>query len=114
MLKVFVNPFFTAKSTKMPRAAMKSDLTRDQRRDCQLLRSIGWKYAQIQEKTGFSWRQIQYACTAPATLTKRSACPPVLTQAQIEDLIEYVCMSVRHTGRLSLPLSESRPIVTLP
>jgi len=68
-------------------------LTRDQRRDCQLLRSIGWRYRQIQEKTGFSRRQIQYACTSPATPTKRSGRPPVLTQAQIEDLIGYVCMS---------------------
>ena len=74
----------------------KSELTRDQRRDCQLLRSIGWKYAQIQEKTEFSWHQVQYACTSPATPTKKPGRPPVLTQAQIEDLIEYVCMSSRN------------------
>jgi len=48
-------------STNMPH------LTRDQRRDCQLLRSIGWRYRQIQEKTGFSQHQIQYACTSRPT-----------------------------------------------
>ena len=71
-------------------------LTRDQRHDCQLLHSIGWKYNQIQEKTGFSQHQIQYACTSPATPTKRSGRPPTLSQAQIEDPIGYVCMSARN------------------
>jgi len=71
-------------------------LTRDERRDCPLLRSIGWGYKQIHEKTGFSQHQIQYACTSPATPTKRSGRPPALTQAQIKDLIGYVCMSVRN------------------
>ena len=85
--------FHTSKSsTNMPRM----QLTRDQRRDCQLLRSIGWRYKQIQEKTGFSQHQIQYACTSPATPTKQSGHLPTLTQAQIEDLIGYVCMSARN------------------
>ena len=92
----------------MPRAVMKSDLTRDQRRDCQLLRSIGWKYAEIQEKTGFSWRQIQYACTTPATPTKRPGCPPVLTQAQIDDLVEYVYASSRNRRLSFQQLAEGK------
>ena len=73
-------------------------LTRDQRRDCQLLRSIGWKYGQIQEKTGFFLRQIRYACSpaCPATPTTRPGRPPTLTQAQIEDLVAYVCLSARN------------------
>jgi len=73
-----------------------SHLTRDQRRDCQLLQSIGWQYAAIQEKTGFSRHQIQYACTTLATPVKRSGRPPLLTVAQIEELIEYVCASARN------------------
>jgi len=71
-------------------------LTQDQRRDCQLLRSIGWRYRQIQEKIRFSQHQIQYACTSPPIPTKRPGRPPSLTQAQIEDLIGYVWMSARN------------------
>ena len=58
--------------------------------------TIGWRYKQIQEKTGFSQHQIQYACTSPATPTKRSGRPPTCTQVQIEDLIGYVYMSARN------------------
>jgi len=81
-------------------------LTRDERRECQLLRSIGWKYQQIPEKTGFSQHEIQYACTSPATPTKRSSGPPTLFQAQIEDLIGYVCMSARNRRRSFQQLAE--------
>ena len=72
-------------------------VTCDQRRNCQLLHSVSWKYTQIQEPTGFALRQIGYVCSparaCPATPTKRPGHPPILTQAQIEDLVAYVCMS---------------------
>ena len=57
------------------------DLTRDQRRDCQLLFSLSWSYTQIHNKFGYTLRQIQTACSneARATLRKRGGRPPLLT-----------------------------------
>ena len=71
------------------------DLSRNQRRDCQLLHSIGWSYSQIRTYTSYTIRQIQLACKpiSRATLQKRTGRPPVLTQAQIEELVEFVCAS---------------------
>jgi len=88
-------------ATPRPQPPLKtSHLTRDQRRACQLLRSIRWRYAKIPEHTGFTLWQSGYACclsfASPATPKKRSGRPPVLTQAQMEDLIAYVCMSARN------------------
>jgi len=71
------------------------DLTRDQKRDCQLLHSIGWSYSQIYKQTGHTIRQIRGACQegARATPKKRTGRPPLLTQAQVEELVEFVCAS---------------------
>ena len=68
------------------------DLSRDQRRDVQLLHNIGWSYNQIHKHTSHSIRQIQTACSK-ATPQKRSGQPPLLTQAQVEELVEFVCAS---------------------
>ncbi|RDL37965.1 uncharacterized protein BP5553_05398 [Venustampulla echinocandica] len=68
-------------------------LTRDQRRDCQLLHSIGWSYSQIHRQTSYSIRQIGLACTIRATPKKKSGRPPILSQAQVEELVEFVCAS---------------------
>ncbi|KAH6679002.1 hypothetical protein B0J14DRAFT_579812 [Halenospora varia] len=67
-------------------------LTRDQRRDCQLLHSIGWSYRQIHTHTRRMIRQIGSAC-AKATPKKSSGRPPLLTQAQVKELVEFVCVS---------------------
>jgi transposase len=71
-------------------------LTRDQRRDVQLLRSLTWKYDDIRRFTGFTIRQIQTACTERATPRKGTGAPRVLTQAQIEELVEFVCASAKN------------------
>ncbi|KAI5781880.1 hypothetical protein EDC01DRAFT_619281, partial [Geopyxis carbonaria] len=76
------------------------ELTHDERRDIKILRSVGWKLRQIQLYTGFSIRQIHYATHSPTTPAKRSGRPPVLTQAQIEELIRFVTMSA-HNRQLS-------------
>jgi hypothetical protein len=73
-----------------------SDLTRDQRRDCQLLSRIKQSYSEIQRNTRYTIRQIQKACTTTVTSRKRSGRPPVLTQAQIEKLVEFVCASQKN------------------
>jgi transposase len=70
------------------------DLTRDQRRDCQLLHLIGWSYSQIHKQTSFTIHQIAKACQVErATPKKRSGRPSTLTQAQVEELVEFVCAS---------------------
>jgi hypothetical protein len=72
-------------------------LTRDQRRDCQLLHSIGWSYKEIRRHTGYTKHQIQYACTIQhPTPKKRSGRPPALTLAQVEELVEFVCASTKN------------------
>ena len=70
------------------------ELTRDQRRDVLLLHSIGWSYSQIHKHTAYSIDQIGRACRADRpTPRKRSGRPPLLTQAQVEELVEFVCAS---------------------
>ena len=68
---------------KRPKAP---DLTRDQKRDVRLLYSIGWKFKEIHRQTKATYRQIKYAVSTKATPTKRSGRPPILTQAQVEEL----------------------------
>ena len=73
------------------------DLTRDQKRDCQLLYSIEWSYAQIHRQTGFTINQIGRACRAlHPTPKKKTGRPPLLTQAQVEELVEFVCASTKN------------------
>ena len=69
-----------------------ADLTRDQRRDIKLLHSIGWSYSQIHRHTKATINQIPRA-VVKATPQKRSGRPPLLTQAQVEELVEFVCAS---------------------
>lgn len=70
------------------------DLNRDERLQILTLRSIGWSFDQIIEKTGATWRQVQYTCqTGQATPARRSGRPPLLTAAQIEELIAFICSS---------------------
>lgn len=70
-------------------------LTRDQRRDCSLLHSIGWSYTDIYNRFSYTRRQIALACRSDARATpkKRPGRPPVLTQAQVEELVEFVYAS---------------------
>ncbi|TVY56801.1 hypothetical protein LCER1_G002662 [Lachnellula cervina] len=82
-------------SLPLRRRTRASDLTRDQRRDCILLSNIGWTYKQISDKFGFTIRQIQTAC-AKATPKKRSGRPPLLTQAQVEELVFFVCATAEN------------------
>ena len=81
------------------------DLLRDQRRDVQLLHNIGWSYSQIHRHTSHSIRQIRTAYQK-ATPCKRSGRPPILTQAQIEDLVEFVCASATNRRMSYQKLSE--------
>ena len=49
--------------------------SRDQRREIQTLRSIGWSFAAIANHCNVTERQVQYACAHPATPRKRQGRP---------------------------------------
>lgn len=85
-----------------PKYKKNPELTRDQRRDIVLLHSIGWSHSQIRRHLPFqpTIRQISYACNVRATPQKKTGRPPVLTQAQVEELVKFVCAS-RQNRRMS-------------
>ncbi|CZT48741.1 uncharacterized protein RSE6_09487 [Rhynchosporium secalis] len=78
-----------------PKYTKAPELTRDQRRDITLLHSIGWSYSQISSYLPFTptIRQINYTINTRATPKKKPGRPPILTQAQVEELVEFVCAS---------------------
>ena len=83
-------------------------LSRDERRDVQLLRSLAWTYEDIQQKfPKKTLRQIQYACSVPATPKKRQGRPSKLSQAQIEELVDFVCASVQNRRMSYIALAEA-------
>lgn len=82
------------------RRAYAQKLSRDQRRDIQLLRDLGWKHKDIHRHTGASLRQIGTACTLRATPRKSKGRPPILTESQIDELVDFVC-ATRANRRLS-------------
>ncbi|KAH6883452.1 hypothetical protein B0T10DRAFT_383587, partial [Thelonectria olida] len=57
------------------------------------LRNAGWTYQQIADHYHISLRQVQYAVTTQATPRRRSGRPPLLTQLQVEELIEFITAS---------------------
>ena len=81
---------------RLIRRPKQPDLTRDQRRDCQLLSRIRQSYFEIQRNIRYIIRQIQKVCTAIVTSRKRSSRLPILTQAQIKELVEFVCVSQKN------------------
>jgi len=86
---------FYSKAITMPpiRSRKAPDLTRDQKRDCQLRRSLGWTHKAISRHTRCTLRQAQ---RAPPTLKKKSGRLPILTQAQVGKLVEFVCASAKN------------------
>jgi transposase len=84
-----------------PRRTTHTYLTRDQRIECQALRKAGHTYKTIANLLGLTERQVGYAITSErATPKKRSGRPRVLTDAQIDELEQYV-RSTRTTRQLS-------------
>lgn len=71
-------------------------LTRDERLRCRHYYELGLTHEQIHQKTNYSIRQIQRACATRATPQKRSGRPVILTQAQVEEVIEFVSASKRN------------------
>ncbi|KAF2456718.1 hypothetical protein BDY21DRAFT_269409, partial [Lineolata rhizophorae] len=75
------------------------NLTRDQRLQCLTLRSIGWTYEAIARHLNISQHQVQWAChTDHPTPRKRRGRPPVLSEAQVDQLEAFIRAS--RTNRL--------------
>ncbi|KAL1961378.1 hypothetical protein VTO42DRAFT_106 [Malbranchea cinnamomea] len=70
-------------------------LTRDQRRDILLLRGLGWTYEQITNHLkDVTYRGVQYTCqTNQATPRKPPGRPSQLTEAQVDEIEEFVTAS---------------------
>ena len=87
------------------------ELTRDQRRDISLLSSIGWSPMQIRNHLPFrpTIRQITYTLkeSTRATPKKKSGRPPILAQAQVEELVEFVCASKQNRRMSFTQLAEA-------
>ena len=82
------------------------DLTRDQRRDIRLLREIGWKYRDIHAFTRATTNQIRTA-VGKATPRKKTGRPPLLSQAQIDELVDFDCASAKNRRMTYTQLTEA-------
>ena len=80
-----------------PKSSKSAHTIRDERRDIRLLHDIGWSYKQIYDYLPFhpTYDQIKYACkhSSRDTPQKKTGRRPALTQAQVEDLVFFVCAS---------------------
>jgi len=72
-------------------------LSRDDRLSCRVLRAAGLGYAEIAAQVQCTYKQAWYACDRErATLKKRVGRPPVLSGAQVDELVDFVCFSMRN------------------
>ncbi len=84
-----------------PTTPTRRHLNRDERLRIQTLRDVGFKYNQIYDALGYSYKQIQRACLASRpTPKKRSGRPPVLSEEQVDE-IELFIQSKRSRRLLS-------------
>jgi transposase len=85
-------------STPPPtRRSKRPDLTRDQRIRVQAYRDDNWSYPDIAAKLNISERQVRHVIdTARATPKKRTGRPPVLSDADVDELITYISQSRGH------------------
>jgi len=84
------------------------DTNRDERLRIRTLRGIGWTYEDIAAYTGCTLAQVRHACSADQTTPRRrSGRPSLLTDAQVEELIAFVCTSkaTRRMPYRNIPLA---------
>jgi len=70
-----------------------TDLSRDERLRCKVLCEAGFTIDEVVKRTGATWRQVQYANAHTTTPRRRSGRSSVLTEAQIKELIDFICAS---------------------
>jgi transposase len=76
-------------------------LTRDQRIQARTLRSVSFTYEAIAKHLSITIRQAQHACKAEqATPSKRVGRPSILSEAQVDELIDHIRQD-RQTRRMS-------------
>lgn len=66
------------------------DTTRDQRRDAQLMRRLGYTHAAISAELNLSLSQVQYALSHTETPITRPGRPSKLTEAQVQELKAFM------------------------
>ena len=81
------------------------ETTRDQRLQAQTLHESGIKYQEIAAQTGLTLRQVQYAITHTVTPTKRKGRKSMLTDDEVQNIINWICASRknRRTSWISIP-----------
>jgi len=85
-----------------PSTPKKKRLTRDQRRDILLMRSLGKKYSEIALHLNVSERAVQYTCnTQMATPKKRSGRPPKLSEERVDEIENYISKQSRDARRMT-------------
>ncbi|KAL7811653.1 hypothetical protein V8C26DRAFT_408605 [Trichoderma gracile] len=88
-----------------PEASRRPDTTRDQRRDCQLMRRLGYTQSAISRELGLSLGQVQYALSHAETPITRPGRPSKLSEAQVEELKAFMAAS---------PANERMPFAKIP
>ncbi|KAK1246033.1 hypothetical protein MKX07_005102 [Trichoderma sp. CBMAI-0711] len=86
-------------------ASRRPDTTRDQRRDCQLMRRLGYTQSAISRELGLSLGQVQYALSHAETPITRPGRPSKLSEAQVEELKAFMAAS---------PANERMPFAKIP
>ncbi|KAL6863609.1 hypothetical protein J3F83DRAFT_197474 [Trichoderma novae-zelandiae] len=76
-----------------PEHSRRPDTTRDQRRDAQLMRRLGYTQSAISAELGLSLGQVQYALSHTETPVTRPGRPSKLSEAQVEELKAFVAAS---------------------
>ena len=86
----------------LPSTPKRKRLTRDQRRDVLLMRSLGKSYSEIAAFLKITERAVQYTCnTQKATPSKARRGPPSkLSEAEIDDLETFIQQS-KDTRRMT-------------
>ncbi|KAL7923783.1 hypothetical protein ACQKWADRAFT_289290 [Trichoderma austrokoningii] len=73
-----------------PEQSRRPDTTRDQRRDAQLMRRLGYTHTAISKELNLSLSQVQYALSHTETPITRPGRPSKLTEAQVEELKAFM------------------------
>ncbi|PTB65674.1 hypothetical protein BBK36DRAFT_1092939, partial [Trichoderma citrinoviride] len=76
-----------------PEPSRRPDTTRDQRRDAQLMRRLGYTQSAISRELGLSLGQVQYALSHAETPITRPGRPSKLSEAQVEELKAFMAAS---------------------
>lgn len=78
------------KMEDQPEQPRRPDTTRDQRRDAQLMRRLGYTHAAISAELNLSLSQVQYALSHTESPITRPGRPSKLTEAQVQELKAFM------------------------